>query len=83
MIQRLSFRAIGSLLRRQALTRGARSSHQEIRNLLTGCLEGFRIATAHNAAQAMTMPAMSPTMTEGAIATWKVAEGTSCPTPPH
>ena len=37
-----------------------------------------RMAAAHN----FTMPAMSPTMTEGNIASWKVKEGTHA-FPPH
>lgn len=36
---------------------------------------GFRTSTASLAAQNFTMPALSPTMTEGNIATWKVKEG--------
>ncbi|KAK5631775.1 hypothetical protein RRF57_007489 [Xylaria bambusicola] len=38
---------------------------------------GFRTSTASLAAQNFTMPALSPTMTEGNIATWKVKEGDS------
>ncbi|KAI2642525.1 mitochondrial pyruvate dehydrogenase protein x component-like protein [Xylaria nigripes] len=37
----------------------------------------FRTSTASLAAQNFTMPALSPTMTEGNIATWKVKEGDS------
>ncbi|KAL8763108.1 MAG: hypothetical protein Q9184_001001 [Pyrenodesmia sp. 2 TL-2023] len=37
----------------------------------------FRIASRPLAAQNFTMPAMSPTMTEGNIASWKVKEGDS------
>ncbi|KAF8539551.1 hypothetical protein BDD12DRAFT_837685 [Trichophaea hybrida] len=37
----------------------------------------FRTTSANNAAKAMMMPAMSPTMTEGAISSWKVKEGDS------
>lgn len=36
---------------------------------------GFRAAAINHAAQNFTMPALSPTMTEGNIATWKVKEG--------
>ncbi|KAI5801206.1 hypothetical protein EDC01DRAFT_512755 [Geopyxis carbonaria] len=36
---------------------------------------GFRATATPNAASAFTMPAMSPTMTEGAITQWKVKEG--------
>ncbi|KAI0184688.1 hypothetical protein EV127DRAFT_464280 [Xylaria flabelliformis] len=38
---------------------------------------GFRTSAASLAAQNFTMPALSPTMTEGNIATWKVKEGDS------
>ncbi|GAB7344053.1 hypothetical protein MBLNU457_1970t1 [Dothideomycetes sp. NU457] len=38
---------------------------------------GFRAAAINHAAQNFTMPALSPTMTEGNIATWKVKEGDS------
>ncbi|KAI0460669.1 hypothetical protein F5B21DRAFT_452694 [Xylaria acuta] len=38
---------------------------------------GFRTSAASLAAQNFTMPALSPTMTEGNIATWKVKEGGS------
>ncbi|GAW19145.1 hypothetical protein ANO14919_086290 [Xylariales sp. No.14919] len=38
---------------------------------------GFRTSATSLAAQNFTMPALSPTMTEGNIATWKVKEGDS------
>ncbi|ORY69828.1 biotin-requiring enzyme [Pseudomassariella vexata] len=38
-------------------------------------VRGFRTSAALPAAQNFTMPALSPTMTEGNIATWKVKEG--------
>ncbi|KAG9243138.1 pyruvate dehydrogenase protein-like protein x component [Calycina marina] len=38
---------------------------------------GFRTSAACLAAQNFTMPALSPTMTEGSIASWKVKEGDS------
>lgn len=38
-------------------------------------LPAFRTASRPFAAQNFTMPAMSPTMTEGNIASWKVKEG--------
>ncbi|ROW12785.1 hypothetical protein VMCG_00566 [Cytospora schulzeri] len=38
-------------------------------------VRGFRTSTASLAAQNFTMPALSPTMTEGSIATWRVKEG--------
>ncbi|KAF4554169.1 Pyruvate dehydrogenase-like protein [Elsinoe fawcettii] len=37
----------------------------------------FRTCALYNAAQNFTMPAMSPTMTEGNIASWRVKEGES------
>lgn len=43
-------------------------------------LPAFRTATRPLAAQNFTMPAMSPTMTEGNIASWKVKEGTGLST---
>jgi hypothetical protein len=46
--------------------------------LLTSLLEiGFRTSAACLAAQNFTMPALSPTMTEGNIAKWNVKEGDS------
>lgn len=38
-------------------------------------LQGYRAAPRPLAAQNFTMPAMSPTMTEGNITSWKVKEG--------
>ncbi|KAK1768604.1 hypothetical protein QBC33DRAFT_449383 [Phialemonium atrogriseum] len=38
-------------------------------------VKGFKTSAAALAAQNFTMPALSPTMTEGNIATWKVKEG--------
>ncbi|KAI1450837.1 pyruvate dehydrogenase protein x component [Annulohypoxylon stygium] len=38
---------------------------------------GFRTSSASFAAQNFTMPALSPTMTEGNIASWKIKEGDS------
>lgn len=38
-------------------------------------VRGFRTSAAALAAQNFTMPALSPTMTEGNIATWRVKEG--------
>ncbi|KAI1500441.1 hypothetical protein F5X99DRAFT_385990 [Biscogniauxia marginata] len=40
-------------------------------------VRGFRTSAASLAAQNFTMPALSPTMTEGNIANWKVKEGDS------
>ncbi|KAI1433594.1 hypothetical protein GGR50DRAFT_667818 [Xylaria sp. CBS 124048] len=40
-------------------------------------VRGFRTSAVSLAAQNFTMPALSPTMTEGNIATWKVKEGDS------
>ncbi|KAI1823566.1 mitochondrial pyruvate dehydrogenase protein x component-like protein [Xylaria intraflava] len=40
-------------------------------------VRGFRTSVASLAAQNFTMPALSPTMTEGNIAAWKVKEGDS------
>lgn len=41
------------------------------------CYRGYRSCSRMLAAQNFTMPAMSPTMTEGNIASWKVKEGDS------
>ncbi|KAI0068394.1 pyruvate dehydrogenase [Artomyces pyxidatus] len=38
---------------------------------------GFHVSARRNALQKMAMPAMSPTMTEGGISSWKKAEGES------
>jgi len=51
---------LSARLARQQLQRTARS---------------FSSSRGRAAAQPFTMPAMSPTMTEGNIATWKVKEG--------
>ncbi|KAI9735313.1 MAG: pyridoxine biosynthesis protein [Claussenomyces sp. TS43310] len=40
-------------------------------------LRSYRTSTACLAAQSFTMPALSPTMTEGNIASWKIKEGES------
>ena len=40
-------------------------------------VSGLRTSSKLLAAQNFTMPALSPTMTEGNIASWKVKEGTS------
>ena len=44
---------------------------------LNSCFRGFRSSTKSLAVQNFSMPAMSPTMTEGNIASWKVKEGDS------
>jgi len=44
---------------------------------LTDGIAGYRTSSACLAAQNFTMPALSPTMTEGNIASWKVKEGDS------
>lgn len=46
-----------------------------IRALLLILLVGFRSCSRILTVQNFTMPAMSPTMTEGNIASWKVKEG--------
>lgn len=46
-----------------------------ITTLLLTLLLGFRSCSRILVAQNFTMPAMSPTMTEGNIASWKVKEG--------
>ena len=40
-------------------------------------VSGFQTSSKLLAAQNFTMPALSPTMTEGNIASWKVKEGTN------
>ncbi|KAF2003899.1 hypothetical protein P154DRAFT_519797 [Amniculicola lignicola CBS 123094] len=53
----------------------ARVATQQLRS--HGARRGFHAAPASLAAQNLNMPALSPTMTEGNIATWKVKEGDS------
>ncbi|KAL8796622.1 MAG: hypothetical protein Q9195_001012 [Heterodermia aff. obscurata] len=53
----------------------ARISSRPLR--YNGTSRGFRSQQRALAAQNLTMPAMSPTMTEGNIASWKVKEGES------
>ncbi|KAL8759086.1 MAG: hypothetical protein Q9199_001040 [Rusavskia elegans] len=53
----------------------ARMSSRCIRR--NGTTRGYRTTSRPLAAQNFTMPAMSPTMTEGNIASWKVKEGDS------
>jgi len=45
------------------------------RELTDVLLVGFHVAAVNHAAHNFTMPAMSPTMTEGNVGTWKVKEG--------
>ncbi|KAI1777899.1 pyruvate dehydrogenase protein x component [Hypoxylon cercidicola] len=47
------------------------------RRVTQDATRGFRTSAAALAAQNLTMPALSPTMTEGNIATWKIKEGDS------
>ncbi|KAF2086185.1 hypothetical protein K490DRAFT_67105 [Saccharata proteae CBS 121410] len=51
----------------------ARITSRQLRHHVSS--RGFSAATANLAAQNFTMPALSPTMTEGNIASWKVKEG--------
>ncbi|KAF2823268.1 hypothetical protein CC86DRAFT_372286 [Ophiobolus disseminans] len=53
----------------------ARAATQQCRN--HGARRAFHPAQASLAAQNLNMPALSPTMTEGNIATWKIKEGDS------
>ncbi|KAF2751919.1 hypothetical protein M011DRAFT_473218 [Sporormia fimetaria CBS 119925] len=53
----------------------ARATAQRVRS--HGARRAFRTAAALQAAQNFNMPALSPTMTEGNIATWKLKEGDS------
>ena len=46
-------------------------------HLLTLYLTGFHVSARRNALSRFNMPAMSPTMTEGGIASWKKKEGES------
>jgi hypothetical protein len=55
----------------------ARAATQQLRN--HGARRGEKDAQASLAAQNFNMPALSPTMTEGNIATWKIKEGTTVP----
>ncbi|KAH7402621.1 pyruvate dehydrogenase protein x component [Pyrenochaeta sp. MPI-SDFR-AT-0127] len=59
-----------------AVCRGsARAATQQLRN--HGVRRAFHSGPASLAAQNFSMPALSPTMTEGNIATWKIKEGDS------
>ncbi|KAH7073327.1 hypothetical protein FB567DRAFT_597640 [Paraphoma chrysanthemicola] len=53
----------------------ARAATQQLRN--HGARRAFHAGQASLAAQNFNMPALSPTMTEGNIATWKIKEGDS------
>lgn len=77
-------------LRRQALTRGMfpvstslygseNTGIGERRSLKLGSnfYLGMRTTASNNAASNLNMPALSPTMTEGTISSWKVKEGLS------
>jgi hypothetical protein len=75
--------------RRRALHRSnvATMAHDEVSRSGTGIRTqsvdssaAFHPAQASLAAQNFNMPALSPTMTEGNIATWKLKEGTTDPT---
>jgi hypothetical protein len=77
--------------RRRALqrSRSAIMARGEVSELLTGnggntinSSTAFHPGQASLAAQNFNMPALSPTMTEGNIATWKIKEGTTDPDPP-
>lgn len=50
---------------------------EEFLGMATDISTGFRTSAANLAAQNFTMPALSPTMTEGNIAKWAVKEGDS------
>ncbi|KAJ4391105.1 pyridoxine biosynthesis protein [Gnomoniopsis smithogilvyi] len=61
-----------------SLTTACRLSARLARSKLpheAACVRGFRTSTASLAVQNFTMPALSPTMTEGNIASWRVKEG--------
>ncbi|KAL2128602.1 hypothetical protein VTI74DRAFT_8953 [Chaetomium olivicolor] len=51
------------------------SARLATRKVQKDAIRGFRTSAAALAAQNFTMPALSPTMTEGNIATWRVKEG--------
>jgi hypothetical protein len=61
-------------------------AHEEVRRIQPGIRDqstnssaAFHSGQASLAAQNFNMPALSPTMTEGNIATWKIKEGTTVP----
>ena len=56
-------------------SQNALSSPEIMCMLLLILIIGFQYCARIRAAQNFTMPAMSPTMTEGNIANWKVKEG--------
>ena len=66
-------------LRRNGPSRGfvapLESFARKVRYANPSTVTGFHASSRALAAQNFTMPAMSPTMTEGNIASWKVKEG--------
>jgi hypothetical protein len=61
-----------------AMARGeVRPAHVGIGFATDGDIAALHSSPASLAAQNFTMPALSPTMTEGNIATWKLKEGTT------
>ncbi|KAF2430258.1 hypothetical protein EJ08DRAFT_649814 [Tothia fuscella] len=55
----------------------ARACARQLRNSSASQTRNFRTVAAANGAHNFTMPALSPTMTEGNISGWKVKEGDS------
>lgn len=76
---RLSARLTARQLRQDGVVRGTEHPFPPSPSgkLIDYLFAGFRTSTASLAAQNFTMPALSPTMTEGNIATWKLKEGDS------
>lgn len=52
-------------------------SHRGVENHTDNVAAAFHSGQASLAAQNFNMPALSPTMTEGNIASWKLKEGTT------
>lgn len=81
---RASARGATQQLRNHASRRGKQPPIQVCVGI-TDSYVAFHPGQAALAAQNFNMPALSPTMTEGNIATWKIKEGTTdhaeCPAP--
>jgi biotin carboxyl carrier protein len=72
---RLSSRLLGRKLAQDGARRGMSVPPQQLKKMPLTLLAAFQTSMAIRAAQNFTMPALSPTMTEGNIATWRVKEG--------
>jgi carbamoylphosphate synthase small subunit len=79
-VYRVSTRVALQQLRSHGMRRG-KIAHTGIQITTDGNCVALHSGQASLAAQNFNMPALSPTMTEGNIATWKLKEGTTDPFP--